>query len=116
VKTIFLGTEEVTGYLTDLLDRFSPMPSVWCPITRSGRALARALIDVTSKLRADLNPCILSIDLGPEQDHRRDEKIIFADDNPADIIRNQSVLLLDGAISLGHHNGPMRRGRASPQT
>lgn len=99
MKTIFVGHEEVRGYLRDLLGRLNPTPTVWCPITQSGRALVGALAKVVGELRPELLSTvrILKIDINAS-----DDSIQFdSNEDAPEAIRGNSVLLLDGAIHSG---------------
>jgi hypothetical protein len=52
--TYFIGLEEVDAYLRDLLerlDRFDPLPDLWCPVTASGNALLRRLVRLVREER-----------------------------------------------------------------
>ena len=55
--TYFFGREEVTAYLKDFLDRlarFDPVPEVWCPLTKSGKDLVGAMLDLVRDFHPEL--------------------------------------------------------------
>ena len=50
--THFIGGEEVSAYLRDFLGRlvlFHEIPTLWCPLTRSGNALLNQLLDLVEQ-------------------------------------------------------------------
>jgi hypothetical protein len=67
--TYFLGREEVSAYLRDFLSRlqrFDPLPILWCPLTRSGNALLSQLLDLVQERYPDLagTVSVLPIEVG----------------------------------------------------
>lgn len=98
--TYFLGREEVTAYLRDLLQRisqFHAIPNLWCPITPSGDALVRELLPL---IGAEHRDWIAKISVLPIQ-VTTDNKIRFKSRSPAKDIARKRVLLLDTAVHSG---------------
>src|SRR5579884_2104899 len=99
--TYFLGEDEVLAYLRDFLERltkFDPLPSLWCPMTRSGDAIQKLLNGLIAEKHPEIieRISVLPLDLS------KDEKIVFpTEQNPEKDINGKRVLLFDGAIHSG---------------
>jgi len=100
VITYFLGTEETDAYARDFLsrlDRFEKFPTVWCPITHSGVELLKILVAIIAKeFPAMPKIRVLSIELD-----NGNKNIRFVGGRPKDVLKGESILLLDGAIHSG---------------
>jgi hypothetical protein len=100
VNTYFIGAEETQAYAKDFLrrlERLESFPDVWCPITKSGDAIAKVMIKLVG---ADL---LSKVQLLPVAVAREAEKIgiSFLEGEPEKQVAGKSVLLLDGAIHSG---------------
>lgn len=98
--TYYLGSEETRGYVRDFLrrlQRLDVVPNVWCPITKSGLALVEVVADVVSK-EANFSNLFQDVRIFPID---VDSETHFTEPDPAKVLANQSVLLLDGAIHSG---------------
>ncbi len=99
MKTIFIGREEVHAYLADLAHRLEPVPSLWCPITHSGREIAVHIaqeVEKVAKAKGESVPNVRILPIEIDDQHQP----VF-EERPEDVIPYQSVLLLDGAIHSG---------------
>jgi len=99
--TYFLGREEVSAYLRDFLSRlqrFDPLPTLWCPLTRSGNALLSQLLDLVQERYPDLagTVSVLPIEVGDGSGTIR-----FLQGDPAKDIPGRSVLVFDGSVHSG---------------
>jgi GNAT superfamily N-acetyltransferase len=97
VITYYLGREETLAYVRDFLRRLHKLdhvPTVWCPITKSGLALVEIMADlINGEFSEFQNVRIFPIEV--------DGTIRFREGEPSEVLRGQSVLLLDGAIHSG---------------
>lgn len=99
--TYFIGRDEVSAYMRDFLtrlQRFNPVPTLWCPITRSGSELLNQLITLAEELFPQM---IDSVSVLPIAIDEETDKIRFVGDSPSTDIAGRSVLLFDGAIHSG---------------
>lgn len=100
VNTYFLGAEEVQAYARDFLHRLSRLecfPDVWCPITRSGDAIAKAMREY---IGADLPAAVQLLPVAVARDPNG-LRISFLGGEPDKQIPGKTILLLDGAIHSG---------------
>lgn len=99
--TYFLGKEEVSAYLRDFLIRLEQLdavPTLWCPLTRSGKALLDELLD----LARDYHPNLVeTVSVLPVEVRDKTLEVRFATEDPAKEIRGRNVLILDGATHSG---------------
>lgn len=105
--TYFLSNEEVRAYLRDFLvrlERFDPIPTVWCPLTLSGATLLKQMLPLVKENHPALAKKISVVGVGINN-----QKIKFETKNPARDISNKCVLLFDSST---HTGGTMRRSVA----
>lgn len=107
MHTYFLGTEEVSGYVRDFVQRlknFEQIPTVWCPVTVSGDGLLQAIL---AQVRKDYPELLKTVQLLPIEIEVDDgaTHILFVKEKPDAVIPGKPVLLLDSAI----HSGQMMR-------
>lgn len=98
--TYYLGLAETRAYLLDLLrrlERFESRPTIWCPITRSGEALLKMLVELAAEKFPQLIEDVRMVSINVENGRK---KVSFPNEN-AEQLRGQNVLLLDGAIHSG---------------
>ncbi len=99
--TYFLGKEEVSAYLRDFLIRLEQLdavPTLWCPLTRSGKALLDELLD----LARDHHPKLVeTVSVVPIEVRDKTLEVRFSTEDPAKDIRGQNVLIFDGATHSG---------------
>jgi GNAT superfamily N-acetyltransferase len=99
--TYFLGKEEVSAYLRDFLVRLEQLdavPTLWCPLTRSGNALLDELLD----LARDHHPKLVeTVSVLPIEVRDKMLEVRFTSGDPAKDIRGQNVLIFDGATHSG---------------
>jgi GNAT superfamily N-acetyltransferase len=99
--TYFLGREEVSAYLRDFLNRLeclSAVPTLWCPLTRSGKALLDELLDLVAQQHPRL---VETVSVVPIEIGDGDSQVRFAHGDPAKDIPSQNVLIFDGATHSG---------------
>ena len=99
--THFLGREEVLAYLRDLLvrlERFDAVPTVWCPLTRSGNALLRHLLDLVASHHPQLAD---SVSVLPIEVKDVNDEVHFLQGDPAKDIPGKNVMIFDGATHSG---------------
>lgn len=104
MNTYLIGRAEVDAYVRDLicrLERLDPFPTVWCPITKSGDAIQKAISDVlqTHQPQRLDGVSVVAVDVARTADGS--VTITFPESDPAAEFRGKSVLLLDGAIHSG---------------
>ncbi len=101
MTSYFLGREETRAYARDFLtrlQRFEKLPTVWCPITKSGLALLKVLVTLVE----EEFPKLRQIDVVSIEMDDGNQNIRFVGGEKPDALRGQSVLLLDGAIHSGN--------------
>jgi ribosomal protein S18 acetylase RimI-like enzyme len=106
VKTYLLGKEQIQAYLRDFLARLETaesLPTVWCPVTESGRSLLRAMLELpeaSAAKFADVRVVPIEVELTRATPGSEEvpPKVRISD---AEGLRGHSVLLLDGAIHSG---------------
>lgn len=101
MNTHHIGREEVHAYLRDLVSRlreFQPVPTVWCPVTKSGDDLLRVLVEV---VKADWPELLDTVRLLPIEVNEGGDAVHFVGDRPEDLLPGQAVLLFDGAVHSG---------------
>lgn len=99
--TYFLGKEEVSAYLRDFLIRLElldAVPTLWCPLTRSGNALLNELLDLVAEHHPKL---IETVSVMPIEVSDQTREIRFTKGDAAKDIRGQNVLIFDGATHSG---------------
>jgi len=100
VNTYFIGDEETRAYAKDFLRRLEKLesfPDVWCPVTKSGDAIAQVMIGLVDK---DLLSKVQVLPIGVSREGPN-IGISFLEGEPEKQIVGKSVLLLDGAIHSG---------------
>jgi GNAT superfamily N-acetyltransferase len=105
--TYYLSNEDVNAYLRDFLirlERLEPTPTVWCPLTWSGRDLLKQVLPLMRKHHPELEKKISVVGVGIDPEDRN--KIKFNTKAPKDDIANKTILLLDSSI---HTGGTMSR-------
>ncbi len=98
--TYYLGQEEVTAYLRDFLNRlirFDPVPEVWCALTGSGKELLAAMLDLVK----DLHPQLQNVSVVSAMGDGSGGAVRFPDAKTADLVKDRSVLVFDGAVHSG---------------
>lgn len=102
MNTYFLGTEEVHAYLRDFVRRlrkFEPIPTVWCPVTKSGDDLLNEIVKV---VREEYPEILDVVRILPIEVHDEGKTVAFIGEKPEEAISGQPVLLVDGAIHSGN--------------
>jgi len=104
MNTYYLGNEEVESYVRELVGRLAkcnPRPSIWCPLTDSGRALLEVLTKIVKNEMPELIPGVTVI--GIEVDSNGSP--LF---KPGDIeqIAGKDIFIFDSAV---HSGGTMLR-------
>ncbi|MGC9984939.1 MAG: GNAT family N-acetyltransferase [Polyangia bacterium] len=99
MHTHFIGAEEVDAYLREFVGRIlklgEKMPTLWCPIGRSGSVLLERLLRVGGQPLAD-RVHVLSVSF-----ERDENKVVFSDGDPKADIKGRRVLVLDSSIHSG---------------
>jgi GNAT superfamily N-acetyltransferase len=98
--TYFLSIDEVRAYLLDFLIRFQrldPMPTIWCPITRSGKNLLRQIDILMKEYYPELAKKISVVYVEAKQN----SPVRFVTENPREDINQKGVLLFDSAVHTG---------------
>jgi hypothetical protein len=101
----YLGREEVSGYLGDLLERlndFAVFPTVWCPLTPSGNQLVKFLLAQIDKTRPDLLDRVIVVPIYINDGRK---KISFGERNPVRELAGKNVLVFDSVIHTGSTMG-----------
>ena len=99
--TYFLGREEVSAYLRDFLirlERLNAVPTLWCPLTRSGTALLDELLNLVGRHHPRLAESVSVLPIEVDDGTRQ---IRFTQGDPAKDIPGQNVLIFDGATHSG---------------
>lgn len=99
--THFLGREEVSAYLRDFLVRLEcldAIPTLWCPLTRSGNALLSELLDLVEANHPQL---VKSVSVLPIEVKNGSDEVRFTRGDPAKDIPGKDVLIFDGATHSG---------------
>jgi hypoxanthine-guanine phosphoribosyltransferase/N-acetylglutamate synthase-like GNAT family acetyltransferase len=97
--THFIGAEEVDAYLREFAGRLlklgDEMPTLWCPIGRSGAVLLERLLRVGGPQLAD-RVQILSVSF-----ERDEDKVVFSDGDPKADVKGRRVLVIDSSVHSG---------------
>jgi GNAT superfamily N-acetyltransferase/hypoxanthine phosphoribosyltransferase len=101
VHTYLIGKEETLAYARDFVARLKALdsfPEVWCPITKSGSAIAKLLWSILKTEGSPVRVQLLPVAVSRKGD---DIDVSFRRGDPAVQIPDKSVLILDGAIHSG---------------
>ena len=99
--TNFIGDAEVVAYLRDFLRRVArlrPIPSIWCPVTPSGKELLQRMLGVVKNDHPELVPMVSVL---PIMLDRTNGKMAFGSESPSKDVKGRSVLIFDAAIHSG---------------
>src|SRR5437773_6644368 len=99
--THFIGHEQVSAYLRDFLvrlERLDAVPTLWCPLTRSGVALLNQLLDLVARNHPQSAE---SVSVLPIEVKDGSDEIRFSNGDPAKDIPGKNVLIFDGATHSG---------------
>jgi GNAT superfamily N-acetyltransferase len=98
--TYYLGREQVDAYLHELVQRLAkcdPIPTVWCPLTDSGLALVRPMMDLVKAYAPQMIPLVSVLGIAVE----KDGSLQFDQGDPTKDLPGKHVLLLDASVHSG---------------
>jgi hypothetical protein len=100
--TYVVGDGEVSAYLRDFLvrlEQFDPIPTLWCPVTRSGNLLLSRLLDLVKEHHPKLAAVVSVLSIQANGGSRSDIRFLGGDARKD--VQGKTILLFDSAIHSG---------------